>query len=1359
LGLAYDKQNHDDQAERAYNAAAHVKRNDALVWQGLITLYEKQADKKLGEYHDAALHLAQLYMDADDKTRSQTVIDKYVDFARKCGSRAQYKHALEILLPTSPIYEFLEGRILHPAYTYTKIADIVEDEEGEEINREIGQRRTRLGARIDQVTSDVKREVLQRSRLEELFQCIIDWSDDDESRRRYEEKILQRACDTLEILPTEDKAEKREHVEKLAQGLVILKHPFPLAWNIVLEWKDVETIVQSDVWLLREFIDLFPQEGLSKVLRGYLESEISPFPKPTATVLKEMELEGSEEQDVPIALSTEDRLMLMTEGAEENSTSVLTKRIMGEYYLYLEEFASAADIVRKALTLLSIEVRNTGLAFQDIADALNIILATALVQHQAPRNHPEARELFENILHRKPTSTSALVGVGLILEEEEEYADAITFLGRALERTSEVKVRAEAAWCKALNGNPGPGLEELEACLAELKGSDTSTKALRAQTLYRSGICLWTLDDSNAARRDRNGAYARFLASIQADMNFAPSYTSLGIYYADYAKDKKRARKCFQKAFELSSSEVEAAERLARAFARDREWDFVEVVAQRVVESGKVKPAPGSKKKGISWPFAALGVVQLNNQDYAKSIVSFQSALRSSPEDYYSWVGLGESYHNSGRYVAATKAFEQAQRIERDPRSNHLEGTWFSEYMLANVKRELGDFDVASQGYREVLAKRPEEFGVSIALLQTLVEGAWHNLKLGFFQRASQGAEASIKVAQGIAGNRDDAFNLWKAVGDACSIYSWIERHASEAPIHDLQQLLGSGIDLEKYNILADVDQLGESALKNMSAKDSLYSAQAVCAHSAILAQKRAVVTSATDYHARAVAWYNLGWTEYRAHIVTLEHQRDDTKKRPLRFLKACVQSFKKAIELEAGNADFWNALGIVTMEMNPKVSQHSFIRSLYLNEKSARTWTNLGTLYLLQNDLQLASEALTRAQSTDPEYAHAWLAQGLLAQCLGETSEAANLFTHAFEIADSSSILVKKQYALSVFDDLLRSASENPANLLQPLLAVKHLRQQASSDIAFQHLLALLAERVGDYETAMQELSELCSKLEVDFEGSESPITLLHFAQAKGDLSRAQLAEGEFDAAIDNAQTALDLTGEEGIERGARQRIRLSAHLTAGLACFYQSSTDQAINMFRNALQELQGNPDIVCLLAQILWAKGGEEEQNVAREQLFDCIEKHPGHFGAVTLLGVIAILDDDTDTIEAVAADLQSLRTREDLTPQQQLKVAQLLTALATASPGDHDKESLEMSQANTAVMLAPSQPHGWIELSNLVEEPYPAEMGVLTARRSVPPRGSLDAEALCKAYAGTNRLDDAQRAVMVAPWTASGWQALV
>lgn len=1360
LGLAYDKQNLDDKSENAYQAAIRTKDNDPLAWQGLISLYEKQNDRKIGEYHDAALQLAGIFMDTDDKTRCQTVTDKYVDFARTYGSRSQYKHALSILLPTSPVYDYLEGRILHPPYTYTKIAGIIEDEEKEEINREIGQRRTRLGARVDQVTAEVKREVLQKSPLENLYQSIINWSNDDESRRQYEEKILQRAYDTLTILPQQDKEGKRDQVRKFAQGLVILKHPFALAWSIVLEWNDVESVDQLDVGLLREYIEFFPEDGLSKVLRGYLGSDISPFPQPSETQGATEEQKDTEIDHSAVA-TTEDRLLLMTEGLEESTSSVLARRLIGDYYLYLEEYASAADTVRKALRLVSTASANTGLPFQNIADALNIILATSLVQYQAPRHHPEARDLFDQILNRKETNTSALIGVGLILEEEGQYAEAIAFLNRALERSSDTKIRAEAAWCKALNGDYGSGLQELEACLPNLKGSETAMKGLRAQTLYRIGICLWTLDSSKAARKDRDGAYGRFLASIQADMNFAPAYTSLGVYYADYAKDKRRARKCFQKAFELSSSEVEAAERLARGFAKDREWDLVEVVAQRVVESGKVKPAPGSKKKGVSWPFAALGVVQLNNQEYAKSIVSFQSALRTSPEDYHCWVGLGESYHNSGRYIAATKAFEQAQKIEKDPRFASAEESWFSEYMLANVKRELGEYGAASHGYREVLATRPKEFGVSIALLQTLVEGAWHDLELGFYGRASKGAAGSIKIAQDIANEHDQAFNLWKAVGDVCSIYSWVEESAGEAPILDLRDLLKAGIDLEKYDVLAEVDQVGKDALTDMSRNYNSGSTQSICIQVAILAQKRAIATSANDIHARAVAWYNLGWTEYRAHVIALQHQqRDATKKKTLQYLKACVQCFKRAIELEAGNADFWNALGIVTTEMNPKVAQHAFIRSLYLNDKSARVWTNLGTLYLLQNDIQLASEAFTRAQSTDPNYAHAWLAQGLLAQLLGESSEAENLFTHAFEIADSSSILVKRQYALSTFDHVLQSstASQNLADLLQPLLAVRQLRQQTSSDTAFQHLLALFAERAGDHITALRELEDLCAKLEADYESSESTLMLVRFAQAKGDLGRAQLAEGSFEAAIENTQTALDLTGEEGIEEAVRQKIRLSAHLTAGLASYYQNSMDQAVDMFRSALQETQDDPDIICLLAQVLWAKGGEEEQNVAREQLFDCVEKHPGHFGAITLLGAIAVLDNDTDTIEAVSDDLRGLRTRDDLSSQQKLKVAQLMTALAAASSGDQGQESSEMLQAQTAVMLAPSQPHGWIELAALVEDPHPAEMGVLTARRSVPPVGSLDAEDLGKAYAETNRLDDAQRSVMVAPWVATGWQAL-
>jgi superkiller protein 3 len=181
------------------------------------------------------------------------------------------------------------------------------------------------------------------------------------------------------------------------------------------------------------------------------------------------------------------------------------------------------------------------------------------------------------------------------MEENEDYQDAITFFTRALEEDKgNVRVGTELAWCRALSGDYSRAAEELEDFLQLIRADDPRTRDLRAQTLYRIGICLWEMDTSKSARKDRGGAYARFLAAIKTNINFAPAYTSLGIYYGDYAKDKKRARQCFQKAFELSPAEVSAAERLARQFADQGDWEIVEVIAQRVVDSGRTRPPPGS---------------------------------------------------------------------------------------------------------------------------------------------------------------------------------------------------------------------------------------------------------------------------------------------------------------------------------------------------------------------------------------------------------------------------------------------------------------------------------------------------------------------------------------------------------------------------------------------------------------------------------------------------------------------------------------------------------------------------------------------------------------------------------------------
>jgi superkiller protein 3 len=1153
--------------------------------------------------------------------------------------------------------------------------------------------------------------------------------------------------------------------------MVLIKHPYHLAWEIELEWADVESIGELDVGVLREYIDFFPEKGLTRVLQGYLSSDISPFPPPPPPILDSMS-DAISDDDVgggvalnPTSMNAEDRLVLMSDGLVSATSSTLANRLMAEYYVHLEEYESTVETIRDGLKFLASESRKCGLKFQKNLDAFNTMLGSALIRYQSPRHHTEAKSLFNDILKRRPTFTPALMGVGFILEEEEEYANAIEYLTQVLKRDPDnVRVALEAAWCRALNGDLEGGLKELEQRLDDV---DPDNRDLKSETLYRIGKIQWDLDPSRASRKDRNGPYSRFLASIRSNINFAPAYTMLGIYYADYARDKKRARQCFQKAFELSPSEVEAAERLARSFADQGDWDIVEIVAQRVVESGKTRPPPGSKRKGVSWPYSALGVVQMNKQEYQQSIVSFLAALRISPDDYHSYVGLGESYHNSGRYNSAARTFNYAEHPEDGVQMKKSGESWFTKYMLANVNRELGSYDDAIQGYKEVLETKQQEFGVEIALLQTYLELAWRCVETGFFGRAIESAQKALDIAGGIVEYMPQAFNLWKAVADACALFSVVQEKLDTVPRQQIKSLLEKSFDLQNYEAFAEVDGIGQEALKALTADNDDDSSPplAFCLKAAILAEKRAISACAHDVHAQAVSWYNLGWAEYRAHACleqTSEAKSSIKSKRATKFLKAAMRCFKRAIELEAGNSEFWNALGIVTTQLNPKVAQHSFVRSLHLNERNVKAWTNLGVLYLLQQDYELAHMAFGRAQSTDPDFAHAWLGEGLVALLWGDVKEALVHYTHAFEISESSSVLTKRSYASRAFDHLISnpSASSNSLNLIQPMFALQQLHALTSNDAPFEHLSALFNERIGAHGSAIDTLAKLCNSLEAEFEDTEDPGTMAQFAHSKADLARNHLAAHNYTAAAEEAQTALDLTATDEEEstpmpKETRHKLRLSARLTLGLVKYYLQDMDEALSAFREALQESNESPDVVCLLAEVLWAKGGEKERTVARDQLFECVERAPGHVGCVVLLGVMAALDEDDETIDAVRDELEGLRVKENLPEKDLEKVERVLEAMSALSPSSSASKDAVLAEVQSSVLLYPWKSSGWKHLAIETNDAQSKEMALRTAERNVPPMGMLEAKDLAEAFAGTGRIADAQRAVMVAPWSVDGW----
>ena len=72
---------------------------------------------------------------------------------------------MTFLLPDKPYFTLIERHLPSPGQTCQQISASIEKTEQEAIDKEIAKRRMRLGANLEQVTRDVKRDVLCKSEV------------------------------------------------------------------------------------------------------------------------------------------------------------------------------------------------------------------------------------------------------------------------------------------------------------------------------------------------------------------------------------------------------------------------------------------------------------------------------------------------------------------------------------------------------------------------------------------------------------------------------------------------------------------------------------------------------------------------------------------------------------------------------------------------------------------------------------------------------------------------------------------------------------------------------------------------------------------------------------------------------------------------------------------------------------------------------------------------------------------------------------------------------------------------------------------------------------------------------------------
>lgn len=138
--------------------------------------------------------------------------------------------------------------------------------------------------------------------------------------------------------------------------------------------------------------------------------------------------------------------------------------------------------------------------------------------------------------------------------------------------------------------------------------------------------------------------------------------------------------------------------------------------------------------------------------------------------------------------------------------------------------------------------------------------------------------------------------------------------------------------------------------------------------------------------------WYELALSYY---MRASKYGKNDSAKK---YLELALKTAKHTVKLMPNRWMNWNLMGVIcsTAEIHQlALAQHCFIKALQLNKKSAVPWTNLGVLYLQQGELKLANKVFGRAQQAETNFVNGWNGQAFIAEIMGETDEAMDLFKH----------------------------------------------------------------------------------------------------------------------------------------------------------------------------------------------------------------------------------------------------------------------------------------------------------------------------------------------------------------------------
>ncbi|KAJ3317460.1 Tetratricopeptide repeat protein 37 [Boothiomyces sp. JEL0866] len=868
------------------------------------------------------------------------------------------------------------------------------------------------------------------------------------------------------------------------------------------------------------------------------------------------------------------------EALEKYESSIFGHQLLSEMYFAQGEWQLAIDSCEKLKKILSDQTLKYGVSLNKISTSTELILGNSF-SNLGEAFSTQALTVFKAILQQDASNIAALSGLGKALLGICKLPEAKKCFEKVikLEPSNEVAI-LEIGWVEYLLGN---SLESVKILKNLIHSSESSLAHFRLAKVY------WEM--GGEFKSDKQFAHAHLIQAIKLDSTNSAPFTFLGQYYLELDSDIVRASKCFSKAISTNPKDEDAVSKLVEIWlGQDKLKESADLLLQYVGLAPRT-----------TWGWKKLGIISMSSNMYANAINYLQTALRIIPKDVICWVLLGEAYAFEGKYVAALKALDRA--IELD------DSIYTSYYFKGFVNQKLGNFVDAKSNYYTVIEKLKERGLNNTLHAISTFKGMCENLIFYAKEQFENGAYGSCLLL------------LLESIGICSSVFS-----LPDAPIQCFAKLFADSC-IQIYRLVPELflkdhlntiisacqllvnlygEKLQQFELEPYTCSESLDQ----LLYGASVGYQVAIVTCEASKNTQLANYcHDLGLSLYYRSKTSTEYSEG--------ILESSIKFLKISLRYSPDSISSWNTLGIVTHKINPKISQHSFIRALELDSQLGFLWCNLGYFYYLNGDIDLAGQCFAKCQSVDPEYSLGWLGQALIAETLG--SEEFDLFEHSFELGKVTNFEVMYNYARQCYI----KPGQFQSAIINGAFALLKCVEKRYQDPTMLNLYGLLLEKLGQTEQAVEAFRSAINLMD---ENDSSRYLCME------NLARNLCASSNFEESVQIFKSVV----------AAPHRDAYS-FVGYGISLFFNENYAESMSAFQSALDLCDGNSDtslfidISLYLTQVLFAIGSDDHIALAKQQLLQCFSHNPTAARPILNLCCLSVLLSDWNLAQSSAAEL--------------------------------------------------------------------------------------------------------------------------